>query len=227
MLKNLLKLFFPETCSGCKFLLLYNEVILCSKCRHNLPFTYHHEIPHNDTIKKFYGLIPLEFGLSMLYFHHGGIAQELIHNLKYRNQQNIGSLLGELYAKDLQNFEPIRSVTEIIPVPLHPKKLKERGYNQVDSFCESIGNQLQIPVNKNVLLRTQYNKTQTKKNREARQQLTQTIFDVDFLTKDENKHFLLVDDVITTGSTLEICAKALLKIPNAKVSILTIAYTQS
>jgi ComF family protein len=192
-----------------------------------LPFTHHHKIPNNDTIKKFYGLIPLEFGLSMLYFHHGGIVQELIHNLKYRNQQKIGTLLGELYAKDLQNFDPIRSVTEIIPVPLHPKKLKERGYNQVDSFCESIGNQLQIPVNKNLLVRKQYNKTQTKKNREARQQLKQTIFDVNFTEKDENKHFLLVDDVITTGSTLEICAKALLKIPNVKVSILTIAYTQS
>jgi ComF family protein len=227
MLKNLFKLIFPDLCCGCKNLLLKNEYLLCYKCRHDLPYTYHHKIQHNNTIKKFYGLIPLEFGLSMLYFHHGGIAQELIHNLKYRNQQNIGSLLGELYAKELQNFEPIRSVTEIIPVPLHPKKLKERGYNQVDSFCESIGMHLQIPVNKNLLLRTQYNKTQTQKNREARQQLTQTIFDVNFSAKDENKHFLLVDDVITTGSTLEICAKALLKIPNAKVSILTIAYTQS
>ena len=227
MLKNLFKLIFPDLCCGCKNLLLKNEYLLCYKCRHDLPYTYHHKIQHNNTIKKFYGLIPLEFGLSMLYFHHGGIAQELIHNLKYRNQQNIGSLLGELYAKELQNFEPIRSVTEIIPVPLHPKKLKERGYNQVDSFCESIGIHLQIPVNKNLLLRTQYNKTQTQKNREARQQLTQTIFDVNFSAKDENKHFLLVDDVITTGSTLEICAKALLKIPNAKVSILTIAYTQS
>lgn len=227
MLKNLFKLIFPDLCCGCKNLLLKNEYLLCYKCRHDLPYTYHHKISHNDTIKKFYGLIPLEFGLSMLYFHHGGIAQELIHNLKYRNQQNIGSLLGELYAKELQNFKPISTVTEIIPVPLHPKKLKERGYNQVDSFCESIGNQLKIPVNKNLLLRTQYNKTQTKKNREARQQLTQTIFDVNFSAKDENKHFLLVDDVITTGSTLEICAKALLKIPNAKVSILTIAYTQS
>jgi len=227
MLKNLFKLIFPDLCCGCKNLLLKKEYLLCYKCRHDLPYTYHHKIQHNNTIKKFYGLIPLEFGLSMLYFHHGGIAQELIHNLKYRNQQNIGSLLGELYAKELQNFEPIRSVTEIIPVPLHPKKLKERGYNQVDSFCESIGMHLQIPVNKNLLLRTQYNKTQTQKNREARQQLTQTIFDVNFSAKDENKHFLLVDDVITTGSTLEICAKALLKIPNAKVSILTIAYTQS
>jgi ComF family protein len=210
-----------------KNLLVKNEHLLCFTCRHDLPFTHHHKIPNNDTIKKFYGLIPLEFGLSMLYFHHGGIVQELIHNLKYRNQQKIGTLLGELYAKDLQNFDPIRSVTEIIPVPLHPKKLKERGYNQVDSFCESIGNQLQIPVNKNLLVRKQYNKTQTKKNREARQQLKQTIFDVNFTEKDENKHFLLVDDVITTGSTLEICAKALLKIPNVKVSILTIAYTQS
>ena len=227
MLKNLFKLIFPDLCCGCKNLLLKNEYLLCYKCRHDLPYTYHHKISHNDTIKKFYGLIPLEFGLSMLYFHHGGIVQELIHNLKYRNQQNIGSLLGELYAKELQNFKPISTVTEIIPVPLHPKKLKERGYNQVDSFCESIGMHLQIPVNKNLLLRTQYNKTQTKKNREARQQLTQTIFDVNFSAKDENKHFLLVDDVITTGSTLEICAKALLKIPNAKVSILTIAYTQS
>lgn len=227
MLKNLIKLFFPELCRGCKSLLLKNENLLCSSCRYDLPFTHHHKIKQNDTEKKFYGLIPLEFGISMLYFHHGGITQELIHNLKYRNQIAIGKLLGDLYAKDLQNYEPIQQISEIIPVPLHPKKLKQRGYNQVDSFCESIGVNLNIPVNKNLLIRTQYNKTQTLKNRETRQLLKQTIFDVTFTKDDYNKHFLLVDDVITTGATLEICAKALLKIPNCKVSILTIAYTQS
>uniref|UniRef100_UPI0040493D61 ComF family protein n=1 Tax=Flavobacterium sp. TaxID=239 RepID=UPI0040493D61 len=163
----------------------------------------------------------------MLYFHKDGIVQKLIHQLKYKGQEEIGSFLGEWYANEIMHHEIISTITEIIPVPLHEKRLKERGYNQVDSFCKALSKELNIPFNTKLLFRKKYSKTQTTKNKTERQSNIDTIFDVSFLKNDENKHFLLIDDVITTGATLELCAKALLKIPNTKVSIVTIAFTQS
>jgi ComF family protein len=163
----------------------------------------------------------------MLYFHKGGIVQKMIHNLKYRGNEKIGVVLGEWYANELKNNPIINSVTEIIPVPLHKKRLNERGYNQVDSFCKALSKELNIPFNNNLLKRKKYSKTQTTKNKIERQLYSASVFDVSFSERDENKHFLLIDDVITTGSTLELCAKALLKIPNTKVSIVTIAFTDS
>jgi len=227
MLKNLLKLIFPKLCFGCDNLLLQNESVICSHCRHNLPLTNHHLIYNNDTIKKFYGIINIEFGASMLYFHKDGIVQKLIHNLKYKGNENIGTFLGEWYANDIKNNEIITTVSEIIPVPLHTKRQKERGYNQVNSFCKALSKELEIPFNNSLLQRKKYSKTQTTKNKTERQLYDDAIFDTSFSESDKNKHYLLIDDVITTGSTLELCAKALLKIPNTKVSILTIAFTQS
>ena len=227
MLKNLLKLIFPKLCNGCDELLLLNENVICSNCRHSLPLTNHHLILNNDTTKKFYGIIDIEFSASMLYFHKDGIVQKLIHNLKYKGQKNIGTFLGEWYANDLKNNPIISAVTHIIPVPLHKKRLKERGYNQVDEFCEALSKELDIPFNKSLLQRKKYSATQTKKNKTERQFDNNNIFDVTFTKKDENKHYLLIDDVITTGATLELCAKTLLKIPNTKISIVTIAFTQS
>jgi len=227
MLKNLLKLIFPKLCCGCNNLLLQNENSICASCRHSIPLTNHHLIANNNVTKKFYGLIDLEFGSSMLYFHKGGIVQKMIHNLKYRGNEKIGVVLGEWYANELKNNPIINSVTEIIPVPLHKKRLNERGYNQVDSFCKALSKELNIPFNNNLLKRKKYSKTQTTKNKIERQLYSASVFDVSFSERDENKHFLLIDDVITTGSTLELCAKALLKIPNTKVSIVTIAFTDS
>ena len=151
----------------------------------------------------------------------------MIHSLKYKNHQEIGTLLGKWYAKDLETVEKIKTVTEIIPVPLHKKRLEERGYNQVTTFCEALSKELKIPYNPDLLYRSRYSKTQTKKDRESRKEVTNALFDVNFSEIDHNKHFLLVDDVMTSGATLEACAKALLKIPNSKVSIVTIAYTLS
>lgn len=227
MLKKLINLLFPLTCNGCKSLLLKNENTICSNCRHGLPETFHHKIQNNETFTKFYGLVPLEFACSYLYFNKDGIVQEMIHNLKYRSQQEIGTLLGNLYANDLKELVNFHKVDMIIPVPLHPKRLRERGYNQVSTFCNALGENLSIPVNENILIRTKYTETQTKKGKEHRQFQTSTLFDTQNSKTHEGKHFLLVDDVITTGSTLEKCALALLKIPNSKVSIVTIAYTLS
>ena len=227
MLKYLINLLFPKLCMGCDSLLLQNEKIICTNCNHNLPYTNHHILAGNDTTKKFYGIIPVEFSAAMLYFHKKGIVQNLIHNLKYKKHQEIGTLLGEWYAKDLESVANIKTVSEIIPVPLHKKRLEERGYNQVTTFCEALSKNLHINYNDKLLFRNLYSKTQTKKNKEQRNEVTKSLFDVTFTEADYDKHFLLVDDVITSGATLEACAKALLKIPNAKISIVTIAYTDS
>lgn len=226
MLKNLLNLIYPETCFGCNELILKNEGKICSSCLHDLPQTFHHKIKENNVVEKFYGLLPLEFGTSFLYFKSDGIVKQLIHNLKYRGKEEIGTYLGNIYASDLKELTIEYNVSEIIPVPLHPKRLKKRGYNQVTTFCEALSNQLNIPLNDSLLVRNLYTETQTHKDKEARQYQT-NLFEAKFTEQDFGKHFLLVDDVITTGATLEKCAKALLEIPNAKVSIVTIAFTQS
>jgi ComF family protein len=227
MLKNIINLFFPPICSGCNSLLISNEKVICTLCRHNLPLTNHHINPENEAVKKFYGRIPVEYASALLYFHKKGIVQELIHNLKYKGQEEIGTVLGEWYAEDLKNLVIIKSVDQIIPVPLHKRKLRERGYNQVTNFGLALSENLNLDYNDSVLFRKIYSKTQSKKNLLNRSDGIDTTFDVSFTEKDHNKHFLLIDDVITTGSTLEACSNALLKIPGAKISVVCMAMAHS
>jgi ComF family protein len=227
MLKSLVNLLFPVTCPGCENPLQHNEAVLCTTCRHGLPFTHHYKDANNETAKKFLGRVDLEHASALLYFHKEGITQQLIHNLKYRAQQQVGHIMGEVYAPLLQQVEELQSVTHIIPIPLHPKKLRERGYNQVAKFGKALSGGLTIPYNDEILVRAAYNKTQTKKNRELRGSIINRSFAVNFTKAHHDKHFLLVDDVITTGATLEACGKLLLGIPGAKVSIVTIAYAHS
>ena len=227
MFKSLLNLFFPPVCAGCHLFLLSNENVICTICRHNIPLTNHHLNPENEAFKKFYGRIPVEYASALLYFHKRGIVQELIHNLKYKGQEEIGYVLGTWYAEDLKNSAIIQSVDEIIAVPLHKRKLRERGYNQVTNFGLSLSKNFNISYNPNLLVRNIYSKTQSKKNLLNRSDGIDTIFDIAFTEKDHNKHFLLIDDVITTGSTLEACSHALLKIPGAKISIVCMAMAHS
>lgn len=227
MFKSLLHLFFPPTCAGCKTILIANENVICTSCRHEMPLTQHHLNRENDAYKKFYGRIPVEHVSALVYFHKKGIVQELIHSLKYRGQEAIGTVLGEWYAEELKNIPVLSTVDTIIPVPLHTKKLRERGYNQVTEFGNALAKSLQIPISNSILFRQVYSKTQSQKNRLGRTEGIDTIFDVSFDEKDHNKHFLLIDDVITTGATLEVCAKALLKIPGTKISIVCMAMADS
>lgn len=227
MLKALLNLFFPRLCNGCNALLLNNEVIICVKCRHELPLTYHHQIPNNEIMTKFYGILPIEQANAMLYFHAEGIVQELIHNLKYRKQQEIGSLLGNMYAYQLKESNKVPNVDFIIPTPIHKKRLQQRGYNQVTTFCNALSNELQIPVESELLFRTKHTSSQTKKTGAKRSEIKARDFEIKYKDHHMGKHYLLIDDVITSGATIEACAKALLTIPESKVSILSIAYTQS
>lgn len=226
MFKNLINLFFPKSCAACASFLLAEEIVICTGCRHKLPVTNHHLMEENEVIKKFYGRISLEFGAALFYFHKKGMVQELIHKLKYKGQEDIGEMIGTWYADELKTVEIFKSADYIIPVPLHKKRLRERGYNQVEKFGVALSTSLMIPFNDGVLVRKVYAKTQSKKNLLGRMDITGSTFDVEFDASFEGKHFILVDDVITTGSTLESCCKALLKIPNAKVSIVCMAMTQ-
>lgn len=223
MINYLINLFFPKVCSGCHSLLLQNETVFCTVCRHEMPLTQYHLNPKNEAVKKFYGKIDVQFASAFLYFNKKGMVQELIHNLKYKGHQEIGTVLGNWYAEDLKELQLEIPFDAVIPVPLHKRKFKERGYNQVTTFGKAIASGFEIPFAENILIRKLYTKTQSKKNLLGRSENIENIFDVKFNESDHNKHFLIVDDVLTTGATLEACSKALLKIPGAKISILCMA----
>lgn len=226
MLKNLINLFFPKACSGCNSFLVSNEIVICTECRHEIPLTNHHRTLNNEAFSKFYGRIPIEFASALFYFHKKGVVQELIHKLKYKGHQEIGATIGDWYAEELKTVKEFSTVDFIIPVPLHKKRLKERGYNQVTTFGESLSRSLKIPYEASLLKRNVYSKTQTKKTFLGRSESVEQIFNINFNELHHDKHFLLIDDVITTGSTLESCGRELLKIPGARLSIVCMAMTQ-
>jgi ComF family protein len=223
MFKSLLNLFFPVICAGCNAALLSNENVICTACRHQIPMTSHHLIPENEAFNKFYGKLPVEFVATMCYFHKKGIVQEMIHKLKYKGHEEIGDAVGNWYAEDLKALDIIKNIDEIIPVPLHKKRLRSRGYNQVTAFGKALSESLSIPYNDQLLVRKIYSKTQTKKDRTGRATNSQSVFDVEFSENNHHKHYLIIDDVLTTGATLESCGRAIAKIPGAKISIVCMA----
>ena len=227
MIKSLFNLFYPQACLGCSQFLLQNETVICTECRHNIPLTNHHSFEENEVMTKFYGRLPLEHGSTLMYFHKRGIVQELIHNLKYRGHQEIGTVIGNWYGSELKNCDNLKNIDAIIPIPLHAKRLRTRGYNQVTDFGKALSQQLHCPFEEHVLKRNQYNKTQTFKNLLNRNELKSHTFEVNYTEEHHNKHFLLIDDVLTTGATLEAAGKTLLEIPGAKISIVCMAMSHN
>ena len=200
-----------------------NETVICTRCRHEMPLTQYHLDTKNEAVKKFYGKIEIQHASAFLYFNKKGMVQELIHNLKYKGHEEIGFVLGNWYVADLKELNLETSFDVVIPVPLHKRKFRERGYNQVTTFGKALAEGLNIAFDDAILYRKKYSKTQSKKNLLGRSENIENIFDVHFSTENQNKHFLIVDDVLTTGATLEACSRALLKIPGAKISIVCMA----
>jgi ComF family protein len=221
---DLFSLFFPNLCLGCGQPLIRGEETICSICHFHLPKTYYHNDPDNPLNRVFWGRVNIEAVAAYVFFQKGSTVQHLLHQLKYRDKPEIGFRIGKWYGQDLSYADPFRDVELIIPVPLHPNKLRKRGYNQSLMFAEGLVAVMQASLEDRCLFRKVDSKTQTRKARYNRWENVESIFAVRNPDKIRGRHVLLVDDVITTGATLEACAQALLGVPGVKVSIVTIAY---
>lgn len=226
VLKDIYHIFYPDLCFGCKKHLTLNENTICLHCRHNLPLTNFSSLKDNLVEKVFYGRVPIENATALFYYFKKSSLQEIIHALKYKNQQKIGSIFGNWLGDELLESNRFKSIDFIIPVPLHKNKQKKRGYNQVTTFGQSLSEKLSVPFKEDILLRESYTATQTKKVRLDRWKNVQELFIVENLKSLENKHILIIDDIITTGATLEACCLAFKNVKNIKISIASIAYTK-
>ncbi|GAB2696592.1 ComF family protein [Mucilaginibacter koreensis] len=225
-LADFLSLLFPQLCQACNTGLLGHEEVLCTQCLFTLPYTDYHQQSANPVAQQFWGRIPLQGGYALLHFSKGGKVQHLIHQLKYQNMPQIGNKLGYLAGEQLLANDIFRTVDYIIPVPLHRSKLRKRGYNQSTRFAEGIAKAMHRNVEDGNLMRTKATETQTHKSRFSRFENMKAVFAVRYPERLAGKHILLVDDVVTTGSTLEACALALLAVPGLSLSIATIAYAE-
>jgi ComF family protein len=222
-LEDFFSLFFPVLCPGCGKSLFKNESIICTDCIYHLPYTNFHLEKENRVARQLWGRIPFTASASFLYFDKGSRVQNLIHQLKYNDRPEIGLKLGEMYGHALK-FSDYKAADIIIPVPLHPHRLKERGYNQSDLFGKGLSTSLEIPLQTTLLKRKIATATQTKRSRFSRYENMKDVFEIADPHHITGKHILLVDDVITTGATIEACSMKLLEIPDTKISIATIAF---
>ena len=226
MLKDLFYLFYPPICMGCNTILLKNERILCTSCRIDLPFTNHHLFKNNEAISKFFGKLKIQNASCLLYFTKKGIVANIMHHLKYNNHPEISYYLGQLYAELLSETDLLATIDTIVVVPMHKSKLKQRGYNQVNGFAKAIAEKFNLPIDHSILSKKRRTVSQTQRSLLERIRTHEHSFCLQNTYQQENKHFLLLDDILTTGSTLEACSKLLLQLPGASVTILCLAYTK-
>ena len=225
-LADFTSLLFPQLCPACGESLVAAEDVICTDCRYNLPFTNFHLQPDNIVARQFWGKVDVEAAYSLYYFAKGGKVQNLMHHFKYKGMQRIGNVLGNIAGRQLLQNDKFITTDYIIPVPLHTSRLKQRGYNQSKCFAQGLAEKLRAEVSDNNLVRIRATETQTHKSRFLRFENMQEVFKVMRPEELANKHVLLVDDIVTTGSTLEACSIELLKIPGLKLSIATIAYAE-
>lgn len=225
MKDDFLSLIFPKVCYACGKSLFKKEECVCTYCHYHLPRTNFHMDPANPVLKLFWGRVDIRAASSMYLFNKGGKVQKLIHQLKYRGKKEIGVSLGKYYGKDLRKSDAFAKVEVVMPVPLHLQKLKKRGYNQSEMFAQGLAESLEVKHDTSTLVRTKVSQTQTKKSRFDRWKNVEEIFHITDPEKIRGKHILLVDDVVTTGSTLEACAAKILEVSGTTVSVATTSYT--
>lgn len=224
MLRDFIYLIFPEYCAACNKLLVCNEQEICTECEFNLPQTNYHLVHENSLKTFFYGRANLIYANAMYFFHKEGGVQNVIHALKYKGQKNIGYVLGKRYGKTLLKTFKEAPIELIIPVPIHHKKKRERGYNQSDFFAKGLSESMNVPICTDILYRSSFSDSQTHKSQFDRWKNVEKAFGIHINKLPEGKHILLVDDVITTGSTIEACTEKLMTTRNNRVSIAAIAH---
>lgn len=221
--KDLLTLFYPRCCFACGKPLIKNEEYLCTECEVNLPMTDFHLVENNPVANQFFGKLGINAATSCYYFTKGGKVQHLIHQFKYKGYKEIGFYIGKSYGMKLKDLPLFRDLDFIIPIPLHPKREKARGYNQAEWFANGLSDSLSVPVNTKALKRVIVSETQTSKGRYRRWENVKEIFTIGDTTGLEGRHILIVDDVITTGSTIESAGQVLSQISGVKISICSMA----
>lgn len=222
MLHDFFNIFFPEVCCACNSTLFKFEKSICIKCLKNLPYTNFIKTPDNIVEQMFYGRLDIERAYSLVYYNKGTKVQQILHSLKYNSDTVVGFKMGKLLGIEIKKHSGIK-YDLIIPLPLHKSKLRKRGYNQAECIALGIEDELKIPVLNNVIEKRTHTETQTNRAKFARWMNVEETFKLTDSGLIEGKNILLVDDVVTTGATLEACGKELLQVKNVKLSIATIA----
>lgn len=218
MWSDFISLIFPQNCINCQQSLISEEKFLCTICKIDLPYTNDHKNPENELFRKFVFEKRVQTAASYLYFYQGGVAQKLLHELKYKEKKGIASLLGSWYARDLSDLD----VDLIIPVPLHKSKLRKRGFNQSDIFAEGINSILEVEVEKHLVSRTVATMTQTKKKKVDRWTNLENVYS-EVKANLSDISVLVVDDVITTGATIGMLCERLVQADVKSIHIASIA----
>jgi ComF family protein len=222
---DFLQLLFPHVCAGCGTGMANRESPLCIRCTSELPLTHFHLHANNPVEKLFWGRLALAHATSYCYFTKASLTRQLLHQLKYKNNKDLGLFLGGLMGNALGNSSRFTGIDVIVPLPLFFDREKKRGYNQAALLSRGIAGILQVPVIENAVVRLSASETQTQKNRIERWQNMEGRFSVIRPDAIRNRHILLVDDVVTTGATLEACGNRLLQTPGTRLSVATLACT--
>ena len=223
MLNKIFDLLYPRLCFACNSNHVAKDQSICLSCEYKITPTVYHRMPDNIVAERFYGRVKIERATTAFSFVKGGLLQELIHKLKYDNRPEIGFELGKIYGNILRESGTWNNIDYVIPVPLHPKKKHQRGYNQAGMWGQGLAESLGIELRNDLLIRTDYTDSQTKKSRTERFANVENVFSITDQTLLNNKKILLVDDVLTTGATLEACSNTLLNASELSVNIVCIA----
>jgi ComF family protein len=222
---DFLSIIYPHNCAACGNDVLGKSHLLCWNCLNSLPLTGFETQPNNLVSQLFAGRIPVEMATAFLFFSKDSSVQHLVHQVKYKSQKELGHYLGTLMGHSFQQAD--WEIDLIIPVPLNKKKAAKRGFNQARILADGISEVLQRPVAEVAVVRSKFTETQTKKSRISRWQNVEDVFELGDAAGLENKRVLLVDDVVTTGATLEACGQELLKIPGLKLNIGALAFASN
>ncbi len=223
---DFLSLIYPQVCAACGNNLYIEEKSVCTRCLYRIPKTNYHLDVNNEIARLFWGRVNLEAVTAYFFYYKGSKYQKIIHRCKYAGQKYIGYDLGKLFAADLMHSR-FSAIDVIHPVPLHYRKLRQRGYNQSEYIAKGMSEVFGKPLITDAVYREKAARTQTKKGRYERWKNVEDVFRINNSKKLENKHVLLVDDVVTTGSTMEACAGEILKCNNVKVSVAALAYAKT
>lgn len=220
---DFLDLIYPRTCAACGNTLYQHEEVICSFCLLHLPKTFFHKDAHNPLLSLFWGKMPVEMVSSFYFYNKGNKVQNLIHQLKYKKRPEIGVYIGKRYGNYLKKSPYFSGIDVIVPVPLHQSKKKIRGYNQAEMIVQGLSSSMGIPYDTTSFIRSEATATQTRKSKQERWENVKNKFKVEAPDQIKSKHILLVDDVITTGSTMEACAQVLLAEEGVRISMVSIA----